>query len=181
MVVPVVEHQGANEGDTWNREEDLTAARGRPRSVGLPVIKSLQPRACEPKTTPQLTWEVNVGRRIWASGVNLGEVNSARPEDAGEIRWGTSHVKGQLAQTHGSRMRSPFEPITRHALENPERRIRLLVEFNPEGLQCRLHGMPPFSHVRPTGAAHPRPRGVSASGRRVQPLVSQHLPRRSPE
>jgi hypothetical protein len=25
-----------------------------------------------------------------------------------------------------------------------------LVEFSPEGLQCRLHGMPPFSHVRPT-------------------------------
>jgi hypothetical protein len=150
MVVPVVEHQGANEGDTRNREEDLATARGRPDGVGLSVIEASQPTACNLKTTLQLTWQVNVGFRTWAFEVNLGEVNAAGLEDTGKIAWDTSHMKGQLAQTHGSRMGSPLEPITRDALEDAERRICLLVDFSPESLQCRLHGMPPFSHVRPT-------------------------------
>jgi len=75
VVVPVVEHQRANERQARGSEKDLGAARRRPDGIRLSLVKRLQPPASSSQAPLQFTWKVDVRRRICGSEVDVGEVD----------------------------------------------------------------------------------------------------------
>jgi hypothetical protein len=142
MVVPVVQHDRAEQRRARHAHQHLIAALQGPHFHRLPIVHPAEQRARVRQALLERRHEFRRGL-----GCRLDElrwrVESGPSRDLGHAAGHGRDVQRELAQRHRFRVRLPSEFGIRHALEHPPGGLRFLFEFLQQRFDDR-HVCPPF-------------------------------------